>query len=205
MTRWITGTGLLAWLRREARAMVQLSPWLLAGLALTCLLWRAQNWSSAATAGLFQSEQMSPAATPTLPAVTAVPTSGLSVTPEPASSSTPATEPVLPTAALPTEPISSTLESTNTAVPTEAPPTLLPGATLAASPTAASGLPEATTEPPRYPAEEADLRYDWGMLFDSLALGVSYLWLACGVVVLLGVLAIVLTLWVTNRQRQDKP
>lgn len=55
----------------------------------------------------------------------------------------------------------------------------------------------------RYPDGESNLRFEWGMLFDSFALGVSYIWLCCGGLVLLCIPAIFLVLWVASRRRKQ--
>jgi hypothetical protein len=39
------------------------------------------------------------------------------------------------------------------------------------------------------------------MLVDSLALGLSYAWLCCGVIVLLGLAALFAVLWAASRRR----
>jgi hypothetical protein len=41
------------------------------------------------------------------------------------------------------------------------------------------------------------------MLFDSLALAASYLWLCCGVILLLGVPLLFIVLWVASRRRNQ--
>jgi hypothetical protein len=42
------------------------------------------------------------------------------------------------------------------------------------------------------------------MLFDSVALAVSYLWLCCGVFVLLGIPLFFLILWIAGKRRQQQ-
>jgi hypothetical protein len=42
------------------------------------------------------------------------------------------------------------------------------------------------------------------MLFDSVALAVSYLWLCCGVFVLLGIPLFFLILWIASKRRQQQ-
>ena len=51
-------------------------------------------------------------------------------------------------------------------------------------------------------AEDANLAFDWGMLFDSVALGVSYLWLCCGVLFLFAVPVGFVVLWVVSKRRE---
>jgi len=42
------------------------------------------------------------------------------------------------------------------------------------------------------------------MLFDSLALGLTYVWMGCGVLVLLAIPAVFLVLWLVSRRRQEE-
>jgi len=155
------------------RPALSLVPW----LGLLCLfglvLWRP---GALATAGLFQSDLPTPTESATSTSVV----------------ETPVSPPISPTLTL-TSPLTGTLPtSTWTAQPEPSPG---PSATATWSPTA---LPEPTPgaevtpsegAEPRYPVGQADLKFRWRTLIDSIALGVSYLWLVCGIAlfVLLGV------------------
>jgi hypothetical protein len=94
--------------------------------------------------------------------------------------------------------------------PTEVPPTATatevpPTATLAPSPTTETATPEATPdERQRYADEDANYLFEWGDLFDSVALGASYIWLCCGVVVLVLIPILFLALWIASRRRQQQ-
>jgi hypothetical protein len=50
--------------------------------------------------------------------------------------------------------------------------------------------------------EEPDLQFEWGELFDALALGASYLWLGCGVFMLLAIPVVFVVLWVASNRRK---
>ena len=50
--------------------------------------------------------------------------------------------------------------------------------------------------------EEPALEFDWGELFDALALGASYLWLGCGVFMLFAIPAVFIVLWVASNRRK---
>jgi hypothetical protein len=79
--------------------------------------------------------------------------------------------------------------------------------TLTVPPSPTSTTVEATATPDerqRYAEEDSNLRFEWGMLFDSVALGLSYAWLCCGVLVLVAVPIVFLILWVAHRRRQQQ-
>jgi hypothetical protein len=59
-------------------------------------------------------------------------------------------------------------------------------------------------EPVRYPEEESNLRFEWGMLFDSVALGLSYIWLLCGVVLVLSLAGLFVALWLASRRNAQE-
>jgi hypothetical protein len=65
------------------------------------------------------------------------------------------------------------------------------------------GEPEAASEPQRYPEDTANLEFEWGTLFDSVALGISYVWLCCGVLLLLGLPLLLAVLWLRSKQRRE--
>jgi hypothetical protein len=169
----------------RVRSSLKLIPWLLLTCLMTAVLWRAQ---ALAGAGLFQSD------VPT-------PTGVASPTPE---VPTPTTAPVTPT--LTVAPVST--ETLPTVTP-EVPPTPTPGPPTAAPTTAPAIVPQpvATASPApisdearRYPDEEANLRFRWRTLFDSLALGVSYLWLACGVGLFALLVLLLAVFWLKGRR-----
>jgi hypothetical protein len=167
-----------------------LVPWFVAVGLLAVVLAEADL---EAMPGLFQS---------VLPTVALPPTS----IPSP---SIAVTEALTPTSTLPppTIPATNTLAPPATESPTQAPvpaistePPPVPPATeppaLVASP------PPAEEE--RYPQEAANLRFDWRMLFDSAALGIAYLWLACGLVLFLVVSAVFAYLWWSGARRRQR-
>lgn len=162
-----------------------------------------------AASGLFQSpltatpesSETAVAPEPTTPTSTPEPEAAAteSVTPQ----LTPVASPTLvspPATALPTEPLPTealaTPSDTPEAVATETPPT------PTEEPTASSDESGAEL-PPRYADSESDLRFDWGTLFDSLALGLSYAWLCCGVVLMLGLPILFVALWSRGRREQE--
>lgn len=175
-------------------------------LALVLLALSFGQDDLAATSGLFQSPEtatVEPTATvltsepPTPTEPVELPTAtGEPVTPEATSTPTPAEPPTepptgeAPTAVtkepMPTEPI---IEPTETApAATEVPPE-------------SAGVEE--TEPPsRYSDDESSLVFDWGTLFDSLALGLSYGWLCCGIVLTIGLPVLFVALWSRSRREQ---
>jgi hypothetical protein len=205
--------GLVHLIRREAKAALRMTPWVFASLLLAALLWYPDL---AATGGLFQSPQATP--TPTL---TLTPTATQEVPP----SATPETQ---PSATLTSEAPEST--ATETAVPSASPPTQTPGAAVTATlvptnpPTATpvptetpvvptqTPVPQTATATPapadqdeneRYAQEDSNILFDWTMLFDSVALGLSYVWLCCGVLILLGVPVFFVILWLSARRREQ--
>jgi hypothetical protein len=209
-----TGLRILGQLRQMVAATARLAPLVLLILFLAAMLWRADL---AATTGLFQSPpptdtSESPLPTPTpfpatsTPVPTARPTLALTDTPSaPAVVEPTATESVaptpMPTTVMPTEvpPTETALPPTPTATflpPTLPPPTVTP----VPRPTNTVPAPEDTEQ--RYPEGDSNLKFEWGMLFDSVALGLSYVWLCCGGLVLLGIPALFVALWVASKRRQ---
>ena len=172
--------------RREAKALIKLSPWILVSLLLALGLQRADL---VATSGLFQS-----------PATSTPPTEP-SATPE-------VPEPTATEALPPTSPPTPTLMPTATEVPAT-PTALPPTATFTPPPTVesvrATPTPTQTIdERRRYAEEGTDLVFEWGTLFDSVALGVSYIWLCCGVLVFLLIPVIFIVLWAASRRRKQQ-
>ncbi len=193
--------------RREVRGLLKLSPWVLAALLLGAVLWRTDL---AAVSGLFQSDLQQSPLTPTAtsPPPTAVPTQ----VPTQAPTAAPTVAPTSEVTSTPVATATATLEATATALP--APPTETP--TLEPSATPTTALPSATPvlsptaevqptvdESQRYPDEDTALRFDWGMLFDSVALGVSYIWLCCGILLFLAVPLVFVLLWVASKRRTE--
>ena len=204
-------------MQQEIRGILKVSPLVLASLVLVALLWRTD---SAANSGLFQSspvETPPPSLTPTatiVPSVTAV------ASPQPTAVESPAvTSTVAPTeSAVPGETVAptetaapaetgtevsptETVTPTETSVPTEPPPSDTP----VASATSETAEPEATPdESQRYPEGESNLRFEWGMLFDSVALFFSYVWLCCGILLFIAVPVLFFVLWRASTSRQEE-
>lgn len=212
MTRPMNNWEMAQRLRREVRAALRLSPLVLASLLLAAIVWRAD---SAAISGTFQSSIVeTPTPTPTVPApvdtATPVPTATATSQPtEPAPAETvtqipPGTATVEPTAPAPPEtptlmPTETPAQPSATAMPTEPSPTATP------SPTPTSVVVEPTPDDKqRYPDGETDLKFEWGMLFDSVSLLLSYIWLFCGVFVFLTIPIIFIVLWVASKRRQQQ-
>lgn len=178
--------------RREIRAVLKLSPWILASLLVTVVLWQTDL---RAISGLFQSPPQETATatatpTPTTPAPTDTPV------PEPTEAST-----ETPTATLsPSDTPEPT--ATLTEVPVTATATVTPTVTSTPSPASVESAAE-TDQGQRYPGDDSDLKFEWGMLFDSVALGISYLWLCCGVLVLIVVPLVFVILWLASRRRRQ--
>lgn len=210
MTRPMNNWEMAQRLRREVRAALRLSPLVLASLLLAAIVWRAD---SAAISGTFQSSIVE-TPTPTVPApvdtATPVPTATATSQPtEPAPVETvtqipPGTATVEPTAPAPPEtptlmPTETPAQPSATAMPTEPSPTATP------SPTPTSVVVEPTPDDKqRYPDGETDLKFEWGMLFDSVSLLLSYIWLFCGVLVFLTIPIIFIVLWVASKRRQQQ-
>jgi hypothetical protein len=176
--------------RQEMRALLRLSPWVLVSLLLAAVLWRTDI---AAISGLFQSVQ-SPVATATTQPPTPIPTLVPTQMPTVLATEAPTVAPTSTQVVTPT----ATLPPTETATPVVAPASPTP----LTSPTAE---PDATVEgSERYPGEDTSLKFDWGMLFDSVALGVSYIWLCCGILLLVSVPIVFVILWVMSKRQQQQ-
>jgi hypothetical protein len=177
--------------RRELGALIRLCPWVLLALLCVAVFWQADL---AATSGLFQSPptaEPAPSDTPVaLPTLEPTEPLTVEVTLE-------ATVEVTPTATLEVTP---TLEATPTEEPspeptaTEAPPT----ATWTPEPEAEEGATRG-----RYTEGEPALQFDWAMLLDSVALGVSYIWLCCGALVMVGISVAFGVVWAASRRRRN--
>jgi cytoskeletal protein RodZ len=191
-------------MQQEIRGMLKLSPLVLASLLLAALVWRTD---SAAISGLFQS---SPVETP-IPSVTSSPEPTVTAT-TPGPSAMPSASPGVTLTAAPTESVAP-VETSTPAPPTEtvspaatsAPTEPTPTETPVASPTSVTAEPEETPdESQRYPEGESNLRFEWGMLFDSVALFLSYGWLCCGILVFLAIPVLFIVLWRASSGRQEQ-
>jgi hypothetical protein len=165
--------------RREARGMRRLIPWVLVSLLLAAVLWRTDL---VATSGLFQSPAtLTPTTEPTAPTPADTPTQ----TPTPTATESP----------------------TPTPQPTETPATATPTATDTPVPSPTLDEGQGTQEPDeegRYPDEDSNVAFEWGMLFDTVALAISRMWLCCGILVLLGIPVGFVILWVASRRREQQ-
>jgi cytoskeletal protein RodZ len=162
-------------------SVLRLIPWLLLAVLMAVLLWHTQ---ALATAGLFQS-------------VLPTPTTSASPTSESATPGMPTpTAPSLTVTPTPTE-TSAVATSTPQATPS-AMPTALPNASPL--PTALATSAAASAGSQRYPESEADLRFSWRTLIDSLAVAFSYVWLACGIVVFVLFLCVLVLRWLRGRR-----
>jgi hypothetical protein len=208
MKRRRSASGLKEQFRHQVRSVFGLTPLLLISFLLATLLWHADLDASG---GLFQSSPATPTELPTS-TETAEPSPAPTESAEPSAPTETATETALtpdatemptPTSTpVPTEPPTATLPPTETAAPTATETPLSPTATD-------TGLPATplTTEPPegdRYAEEDSNLRFDWSLLFDSVALGLSYVWLCCGALVLLAVPVFFVVLWIAGKRREQQ-
>jgi hypothetical protein len=93
---------------------------------------------------------------------------------------------------------------TATASPSDTPATATPTATETPVPSPTQDESEGTLEPDeegRYPDEDSNVAFEWGMLFDTVALAISRIWLCCGILVLLGIPVAFVVLWVASKRR----
>lgn len=195
-------------LGQEFKAAMRLSPLAVVALLLVIVLWRSD---SVANSGLFQSSPVEvPTLTPTAPAVEVTLTvPGLeTATTMPPGGGAPTLEATVP---VPTETLTVVPIETATAEPTQTPETeiLTPTATSAietASPEpSATGEAEATPDDrARYSEGDSNLKFEWGMLFDSASLFLSYAWLCCGVLVFIAVPVVFIVLWVASKRRRQQ-
>lgn len=173
-------------IRREAKALLRLSPWILLSLALALGVLRADL---VATSGLFQSPATS---TPTIEATATAEAPEPTSTVPPTLTSQP-TQTLVPTATMTVQP------------PTVTPTLMPPTATATVPPTVQSVVPTATVdERQRYSDEGTGLIFEWGTLFDSVALGVSYLWLCCGAIIFVLIPIVFIVLWMASRRRKQQ-
>lgn len=191
-------------LRREAKAALRLSPVILAALLLVVAFWRSD---SAANSGLFQSSPVETPANTAAPTIaitaTALPTTPAAPTTMPPGEGTPTEEATLPVP--PDTPTTLPLETATA----ESSPTPAPDAgTLTPEPApetaTATPAPTATPDPrARYSEGDSNLKFEWGMLFDSVSLLLSYAWLCCGVLIFVAVPVLFIALWVAGKRRQQ--
>jgi hypothetical protein len=190
-------------LRREAKALLRLSPVVLAALLLVVAFWRSD---SAAISGLFQSSPVeTPTSTATSPPVQNTATPAETATTMPPGEGTPTAEATLPVP--PDTPTTLPLETATTEPsPTPDVGTLTPvpaPETATATPTPPEDPSPTPDERARYPEGDSNLEFEWGMLFDSLSLFLSYAWLCCGVLIFLAVPVLFILLWVASKRRQQ--
>lgn len=200
------------WVYREIKALLALLPWVLAASVVLALLW---GTDLSAVPDAFQSSPVEPSPAPATPTPTqqasAVATA-TATTADATATDAPTADPGLPTSTHTPVPVEMATPSAGaTAVPTvPALPTAT--ATLAAAtstllppPTTAAVPVPAPTESLRYPDSDSGLSFDWGMLFDSVALGASYLWLCCGILLLFAIPVVFAVLWVASQRRKQGP
>jgi hypothetical protein len=180
--------------RQEVKVALRLVPWVLAALLLAAAVGRTDL---TATAGLFQSP---PEASPTPELPTALPTLTATQVATPVATDTPAATET-PMEPSPTVPVASA-----TPTPTETPPAPTETPVSTATPrTTSSPVPSETPgASDRYPEGESDVTFDLGELFDAVALGLSRLWLCCGVLVFLGLIVLFVMLWVASQRRRQQ-
>ena len=201
MTRSTKNQEMVRRLRREVKAALKPSPLLLAAVLVAAMVWRAD---SAAISGTFQSSIIGTVTAPA-PVYTATATAtGEATAPAPLETATPGL-PGTPTAeasaTVSAEPTETPGEPSSTAVPTE----LAPTATVTPAPTEVPNTAEPTpNEKQRYPDGETELKFEWGMLFDSVSLLLSYIWLFCGVLIFLAVPISFIVLWVASKRREQQ-
>jgi hypothetical protein len=189
--------------RQEMRAALRLGPLALAALLVVALLWQSDT---AALSGLFQS---SPVDTPPPEPAPPTPSPTETSTAAPTDALTPTTEPSQPVPVeTPTLTVTETVvpEATLTSTPTMTETPTEPSLTVTstASPTGEPASPEPTPdERERYPEEDSNLKFEWSMLFDSVSLFLSYLWLCCGVLVFLAIPLFFIALWVASKRRRQ--
>jgi hypothetical protein len=189
---------IIQFIRREFKAVLRLVPWLSAAVLLAIALWQFGQVATAelgqSAAGLFQSPPLNPTETTAPPSPTATVTETVPAEPTlPSFTDTPA----------PTEtPVPAPSETATPVVEPTASPTVTPTGTPTASPTA-TPVESGATSDDRYSEGDSNLRFEWGMLFDSVALGMTYIWLCCGVLVVLGIPVGFAVLWVLSKRYQQ--
>ncbi len=174
-------------------------------LALVLLALSFWQGDLAATSGLFQSPETA-TMEPTATEQTAEPSTPTeSVEPPTSTTEAPALEPTSTPAVPPSEVPTDEEPPVVTKEPRRTEPIL---EATEPSPTATEQLYESAAEedaepPSRYPDDDSNLVFDWGTLFDSLALGLSYAWLCCGVILTIGLPLLFVALWSRGRREQE--
>jgi len=169
--------------------ILALAAWLLLATLLVVVGLAVRSEQASADA-LFQIET----ASPTTGAITA--TASITDTP------------FLPPLITATATITPTETPSPTATPTQPPPTQEPTATWTPAPQpTATPEPVSTTQTEvssqtrrHYVRGDSNVVIQWGMLIDSLALGISYAWLAIGVLIGVGLPILFVVLWVRTRR-----
>jgi hypothetical protein len=195
-------------LGQEFRAAMRLSPLAVAALLLVVVVWRSD---SAANSGLFQSSPVgTPTTAPATPTVEVTPTVPVveTATTMPPGGGTPTVEATWP---VPTETLTVVPSETATTEPTQTPEMATLTPTVTSTTETAVPEPSATVEAEatpddraRYTEGESNLKFEWGMLFDSVSLFLSYAWLCCGVLVFVAVPVVFIVLWVASRRRRQQ-
>ena len=164
---------------RKSRAlpalMVALATWVLLAILLLAVGFAVRGEPAEAHA-LFQSETASPATGQ----ITA--TAAITPTDTPAPTDTPTPPPPTPE---PTATWTATPPPTATPLPTDTPQ---------AETSAAARR--------HYVRGDSNVTFQWGMLIDSLALGISWAWLVLGILIGAGLPILFLVLWVKTRRRR---
>jgi hypothetical protein len=172
--------------------ILAVAAWLLLA-ALLPVVGLAVHGEEASASTLFQSET----ASPTTGLVTA--TAGITETP------------FLPPLITATVTITPTETPLPTATPTQPPATPEPTASWTPTPsptvspepvsTAQSGASSNTRQ--HYVRGDSNVVIQWGMLIDSLALGITYAWLLGGILVGVGLPILFVFLWVRTKRRRS--
>jgi len=186
-------------MRRELKAALRFAPWLLASVLLTAGLLQTDL---AATAGLYQSPSgasqspLSPTPTTAAPSPTTAPTEAPTapqMTPTGTDTPPPVTGVPTPTVTTELPPTATWTPSTTPTLEPTATATLPPTVTPVASPTDSNG---------RYATEDSNVVFELGTLFDSVALGLTYVWLCCGVLVMMGIPLAFIILWLASKRQR---
>jgi hypothetical protein len=158
-------------------------------LFLILMLWHVDPDPSS---GLFQSP---PEATATSAQATATEVLTPTATLTPTVTLTPPLRQTQPPAAT-----AETVTAEPSVTPLEQTPTESPSPLPSLTPTPGTGEDEGTG---RYAQGDEGFVFEWGTLFDSFALGASYVWLCCGVFLLVLVPISFLALWVASKRRSQ--
>lgn len=192
-------------IRQEMRGVLRVSPLVLASLVLVALLWRAD---SSAVSDLLQSSPVDtppPSLTPTAsPSAIETSTAQPTVIESPVVTATVETATVAPTEPVVPSETPTEVPPTETPAPTETPLPIEPPPTHTPAPSATAEPEETLDASQRYPEGESNLRFEWGMLFDSMSLLFSYIWLCCGILLFIAVPLFFFVLWRTGADRREE-